>query len=208
MIVPEKFTVYTIGHSTHSADYFISLLQTHGINALVDVRSQPFSRYNPQFNKDALSSELKKSGIAYVFIGKELGARSDDPACYVDGHVQYDRLSQTSLFRTGIERVLEGAKRYRIALMCAEKEPLDCHRTVLVARSLEREGVTIQHILADGQLEDQKDTMSRLLDIVGLPQEDMFHSHAQLVDDACRLRENKNAYVDEAHSEISERVEA
>jgi uncharacterized protein (DUF488 family) len=191
-------TVYTVGHSTHAVEKFLDLLERNGVTAIADVRSSPFSRHNPQFNKDTLSAELKKRGIAYVFVGKELGARSDDPACYQGGKVRYDRLAQTSIFKAGLDRVLSGAQNYRIALMCAEKEPLDCHRTLLVSRALEQLGVSIVHILSDGNTEAQPKTMSRLLDLVGLPQEDMFRSHDELVATACELREKKIAYVDEA----------
>lgn len=190
--------IYTVGHSTHTIEKFLAVLETNEITAIADVRSRPFSRYNPQFNKDALATALKAAGIAYVFVGKELGARSDDPTCYENGQVQYDRLARTSLFRSGIERVLKGASQYRLAVMCAEKEPLDCHRTLLVARALEREGVQIRHILADGRFEDQDQTMSRLLEIVNLPQVDMFRTRDQLVDEACRLQERKIAYIDDA----------
>jgi uncharacterized protein (DUF488 family) len=194
-------TVYTVGHSTHAVEQFLDLLERNGVMAIADVRSSPFSRHNPQFNKDTLSVELKKRGIAYVFVGKELGARSDDPACYEGGRVRYDRLAQTSIFKAGLDRVLSGAQKYRIALMCAEKEPLDCHRTLLVSRALEKLGVSIVHILSDGSTEAQPKTMSRLLDLVGLPHEDMFRSHDELVATACELREQKIAYVDEALAE-------
>ena len=191
-----KTAVYTVGHSTHTMEKFLELLRKNGITAIADVRSRPFSRYNPQFNKEMLAPALKGAGIAYVFVGKELGARSEDPACYEHGQVRYDRLSETHLFRLGIERVLKGARQYRVSLMCAEKEPLECHRTLLVSRALEREGASIFHILADGTVEDQSETMSRLLDLVDLPQEDMFRSRAELVSQACQLQERKVAYVD------------
>lgn len=196
-----SITVYTVGHSTHTIEKFLDLLERNGVTALADVRSSPFSRHNPQFNKDVLSAELKKRGIAYVFVGKELGARSDDLSCYEGGKVRYGRLAKTSIFKAGIERVLAGAQKYRIALMCAEKEPLDCHRTLLVSRALEQRGASIVHILADGSTEAQTQTMSRLLDLVGLPQVDMFRSRDELVAMACELREEKIAYVDEALAE-------
>ncbi|MCP9456721.1 MAG: DUF488 domain-containing protein [Nitrospira sp.] len=193
--------IYTIGHSTHTIEKFLDLLERNKVTAIADVRSRPYSRHNPQFNKDALSAELKKRGIVYVFVGKELGARSDDPSCYEGGQVRYARLAKTSVFKAGIERVLSGAQKYRIALMCAEKEPLDCHRTLLVSPALERHGVSIVHILSDGSTEAHPQTMARLLDLVGLPQVDMFRSHDELVATACNLREQKIAYVDEALAE-------
>ncbi|WP_338030960.1 DUF488 domain-containing protein [Dyella kyungheensis] len=194
-------TVLTVGHSNHPIERFIALLKRSSVTAIADVRSSPFSRHNPQFNKELLSAELARAGIVYVFMGKELGARSNDPSCYEDGRVQYSRLAKTSLFKSGIDRVVVGAKKYRIALMCAEKEPLDCHRTLLVSRALEAQSVSIVHILSNGGLEAQDATTSRLLDMVGLPQEDMFRTRTQLLDEAYKLREQKVAYVDASLAE-------
>ena len=191
-------TIFTIGHSIHPIERFLDLLEMNGITAVADVRSSPFSRHNPQFNKDMLPQDLKQRDIAYVFVGKELGARSDDSSCYERGKIRYGRLADTSIFKAGIERVLSGARKYRVALMCAEKEPLDCHRTLLVSRALEQRGVSILHILADGSTEPHPRTMCRLLDLTGLPQVDMFCSHDQLIERACEMREEKIAHVDES----------
>jgi uncharacterized protein (DUF488 family) len=187
--------IYTVGHSNHPIEKFTGLLTVNGITAIADVRSQPFSRRNPQFNKDRLAAALAQHGIAYVFLGKELGARSEDPSCYEDGKVQYPRLAETPDFKKGIERVLAGAQKYRLALMCAEKEPLDCHRTLLVSRALDKLGIEIAHILADSSVEPQQKTMSRLVDLVGLSKEDMFQERSELIAQACALREQRIAYV-------------
>jgi uncharacterized protein (DUF488 family) len=197
-----SIVIYTVGHSTHTIEKFYGLLEQNGVTAIADVRSKPFSRHNRQFNKSALQTELKKRGVAYVFVGKELGARSDDPSCYEGGKVRYDRLANTLNFKAGIERVLRGAQRYRIALMCAEKEPLNCHRTLLVSRALETRGASIVHVLEDGRTEAQSQTMSRLLDMLELPQVDMFRSREELVAKACAIREEKIAYVDETFVEL------
>jgi hypothetical protein len=112
-------SVFTIGHSNHPIDAFITLLRQHGITALADVRSAPYSRFQPQFNKDALDRSLKAEGIKYVFLGKELGARSEDRSCYQNGRVRYPLLAETALFRNGLERVMTGAQNFKIAIMCA-----------------------------------------------------------------------------------------
>ena len=189
--------IFTIGHSNHSINRFVELLRLHGVTAVADVRSAPFSRYNPQFNRDALAESLHDGGIAYVFLGQSLGARSDDPAVYENGRVRYRKLAATPLFHSGIERVKQGARKHRIALMCAEKDPLHCHRTLLVSRALEHDGVAVSHILADGGIETQHAAMRRLLGEVGASAHDMFDSEDALIEKACMKREEDVAYQDE-----------
>jgi uncharacterized protein (DUF488 family) len=137
---------------------------------------------NPQFNREPLKQALQAEDIKYVFLGKELGARSEDKNCYRNGQVQYDLLAQTDLFKQGIERVKAGARSYRVALMCAEKEPLECHRTILVSRKLFEEGFLIEHILGDGKLEGHEHAMERLISKFKIPEGDMFRSHNALVE--------------------------
>jgi uncharacterized protein (DUF488 family) len=195
-------TVFTIGHSTHPQERFIALLRQHGITALCDVRSKPYSRMNPQFNREELEEALPAHGIAYRFLGKELGARSDDPHCYDRGKVQYGRLAETDLFKHGLKRVLRGMKDgFQVALMCAEKEPLECHRTILVARHLASLGVAVAHIHADGRLENHDSALSRLARLLNLPEDDMFHSREELLDDAYRRQEERIAYETAEHGD-------
>jgi uncharacterized protein (DUF488 family) len=189
-----QHTVFTIGHSTHRQERFIDLLVKHGITALCDVRSKPYSRVNPQFNREELKQALKERCIAYVFLGKELGARSEDPTCYENGKVQYDRLAHTELFQRGIQRVQEGIQKYTIALMCAEKEPLECHRTILVARHLTALGIDIQHIHATGRVESHQDALNPLAVMLNLPQGDMFNPKQDTYEDAYRQQEQRIAY--------------
>ncbi len=191
-----KIEVLTIGHSTHAFQRFADLLSAHGVTAIADVRSAPYSRYQPEFNRELLHRSLADTGIAYVFLGTELGARPNDPSLYEDGRVQFDRVAATERFHDGLDRVLQGATRYRLALMCAEKEPLDCHRTLLVGRELEARGVLISHILVDGQLEPSLVAMSRLLRLFKLPEEDLFRTRDDLVAEACRQQSKRIAYVD------------
>lgn len=186
--------VFTVGHSTLSRERLIALLTAHGVTAVADVRSRPYSRFNDQFNQDALRSALKQAGLAYVFLGRELGGRPDDPQCYLDGKVQYDRLASTPLFRQGLARLTEGALSHRIALLCAEKDPLNCHRAILVCRHLAAQGITAQHILPDGQLESHEDALSRLLNELGLSDHDLFRDRAQLVAEAYARRGAEIAY--------------
>lgn len=186
--------IFTVGHSTHTIDRFIDLLLRHKIEVVADVRSSPFSKFNPQFNRQELQDSLKGSGIRYVFLGRELGARSDDLACYVADKVQYDRLAKTSLFQSGLDRVVEGTNDYRIALMCAEKDPLDCHRTILVARELLRRGLSITHILENGVSESHPDSINRLVNSLGMSLDDMFKSQQEIVDDAYAMQANRIAY--------------
>ncbi len=147
-------------------------------------------------DREALEQSLIAHGIKYVFLGRELGARSNDRTCYENGRVQYRRLARTDLFRSGINRVIRGANDYRIALMCAEKEPLECHRTLLVSLALTELGIVVQHILADGRLESQEATMGRLVDVVGLPNHDLFRSRDELIAEALVRQEERVAYVD------------
>ena len=193
---PSPPGILTVGHSNHPWDVFVGLLQCHAVTMLVDVRSVPYSRFNPQFNRNRLERELAPCGVQYVFLGRELGARSDDPACYDEtGRVQYARLARKPAFRRGVDRVIQEAERNRIALMCAEKEPLSCHRTILVAQALERRKVEIQHILADGTLEPHDHAMQRLIDGLKLPTADLFRSRHALVAEALTRRAARIGYV-------------
>ncbi|MHC5536873.1 DUF488 domain-containing protein [Singulisphaera rosea] len=187
-------TVFTIGHSNHRMEQFAALLEMHGVTALCDVRSKPYSQFNPQFNRESLKKSLREHGISYVFLGKELGARSEDHACYEHGKVQYDRLAKTELFRAGLERVRKGSETYRLALMCAEKEPLECHRTILVSKSLEELGFDVQHIHADGRIESHSKVLSRLIRLLKLSADDMFSTRELAVSDAYRIQADRIAY--------------
>ena len=162
-------TVLTIGHSTHSVEAFVALLDRHCVSAVADVRSVPYSRFNPDFNREPLARSLAAHRTVYVFLGRELGGRPDDPSCYDGGRISYERVGATRWFRLGLDRVVRGAARRRIALMCAERDPLACHRTPLVAPALEARGISVGHILADGGLETHAGAMGRLLVMHGLP---------------------------------------
>jgi uncharacterized protein (DUF488 family) len=174
-------TIHTIGHSNGTAGRLLSLLQQHGITAVADVRSQPYSRFNPQFNREELAAALKASGLEYIFLGHELGARSSNSACYRDGRAQYSLIAKTPLFEKGIERLLAGMENGRVAILCAEKEPLVCHRTILIGRCLHEKGVDVQHILEDGSVEAHDAALLRLLALHGMQETHLFHTRDELL---------------------------
>lgn len=187
--------IYTIGHSNHPIEHFLSLLQRHGIALLADVRSTPYSRFNPQFRRDELAAALRGNGVQYLFLGQELGARSKDRACYDDaGRVSYRKLAETELFRRGIERLLAASPTHTTAIMCAEKDPLDCHRTILVARALGSRGESVSHILANGEIETHPEAMVRLRAKLDLTADDLFGG--DLNERAYEMRGKEIAYVD------------
>ena len=191
--------VFTVGHSNHPAETFVNLLVRHGVDEVIDVRSAPYSRYAPQFNHEELQRLLEDIGIGYAYLGGELGGRPSDRACYdADGRVQYDRVAATDTFDDALRQVARVAEESRIALLCTEKEPLECHRTLLVARALVDRGIGIAHILADGGLEDHTDAMLRLVEIHKLPPNgDMFRSPADVIEEALTRQARKFAYVGE-----------
>jgi uncharacterized protein (DUF488 family) len=175
---------------------FVLLLRQHEVDVLADVRSAPYSRFSPQFNRKSLEQDLPAHGIRYVFFGRELGGRPDDPSCYEAGRVRYQHVAATESFRSGIERVLREADGCHVALMCAEREPLECHRTLLVSPALIERGVRVAHILGDGRVEAHEAAMERLLDIVGLPHQDLFRTRDELVTEALRRQEERVGYVE------------
>ena len=154
--------IYTIGHSNHSAERFIELLRQHDIAALADVRSMPFSRFNPQFNRERLAAALRDAGVEYIFLGQELGARPKEREYYDGDRVSYAKLAQSERFRNGLERVVTGSREHRIAMMCAERDPSHCHRALLISPELEQAGEHVSHILADGSLEAHTQLMQRV----------------------------------------------
>jgi uncharacterized protein (DUF488 family) len=186
--------LYTIGHSTHSTEKFVELLTQHSITAVCDVRSHPYSKFNPQFNRESLQKELKEYAITYVFLGEELGARSSDPNCYINGRVQYHALAQSDLFQQGLTRLRKGMETYRIALMCAEKDPITCHRTILICRQLRADNIDIKHILEDGSIENNARSEERLLQVLKLPPGDLFTTVEEYIERAYDLQGEKIAY--------------
>jgi uncharacterized protein (DUF488 family) len=186
--------LFTIGYSPHTLDSFLRLLKKYQITALADVRSSPYSQYKPEFNKESLSAFLKANNIAYVFLGDQCGARVKDLSCYVNGKVDYKLVAKSQNFNKGLERIKTGMEKYRIVLMCAEKDPITCHRTILICRSLFALNINIKHILANGEVEDHKSFEYRLMNLFKLNQQDFFRSEQQRLDDAYARQGEEIAY--------------
>ncbi len=195
--------LFTIGHSVHTMDKFIELLKKHHINALCDVRSSPYSRFTPQFNRESLKEEISKHRIHYIYLGAELGPRSSDTSCYENGKVIYKRLAEKEIFQQGLGRLRKGIETYRIALMCAEKDPLTCHRMLLVCRNLREHNMIIRHILEDGSLEDNRDTEKRLMKMLKIDPADLFSTEEEQIQRAYDLQADKVAYTLEEKQETS-----
>ncbi len=171
-------TLFTIGHSNRPLEDFIALLEEHRVTALCDVRSVPYSRRHPQFNREPLREALQSRGIEYLFFGDELGARAKDRSCYVNGKAVYQKIAATALFKDGLERIRLNMQKGPVpALMCAEKDPMTCHRAILVCRYLRGEGFEIRHIIGRGTTETQTDLEKRLVAHLKL-QPDLFQDAA------------------------------
>ncbi len=186
--------LFTIGHSTHETEHLLKQLTKHHVTAVGDVRSYPYSRRVSQFNRENLAEALDRDGIEYVFLGEELGGRSADSECYVDDQVSYGRVAKNARFLDGIQRVLKGLQQYSIALLCAEKDPLFCHRAILVCRQLANHDVPIAHILGNGSIETQKELERRLLRICHLEKPSMFSTHEELLERAYDVQGKRIAY--------------
>ena len=185
--------LFTIGHSTQTWDQFLALLLQHRIEAIGDVRSSPYSARFPHFTRELMDRALRAANIRYVFLGDELGARRTERECYIDGVARYDRIARTAAFSAGLDRVRKGVANFRLALMCAEKDPLECHRTILVCRQFRRD-LTIQHILSDGRLESHADAEARLLAEEKVPDDDLYTPREDLIAQAYDRRGGKIAY--------------
>src|SRR5262245_51962013 len=161
--------IYSIGHSNHGWPEFLALLRAAGISAIADVRTRPYSGRQPHFNRPELERALAEQDIAYVFLGHQLGGRPEDEALYdADGRVNYERLRQTKPFHEGLRRLQEGLENYRIALLCSEEDPLDCHRGLMIAPALLELGLFASHIRGDGKIESQHEMEDRLFAETGV----------------------------------------
>ena len=189
-----KTHLYSIGHSTHSIGHFLNLLQQHGIQAVADVRSVPYSRHNPQFSREDLVRSLKDHGIGYFFLGNELGARRNEPECYQNHKVNYDQVARTTVFHEGLRRLVQSSSKMNVAMLCAEKDPLTCHRTILIARNIRDLIGPVRHILCDGSIETNDQAEERLLKEQGIQRPDLFATREQRIAEAYQRRAENIAY--------------
>lgn len=166
--------LFTIGHSNLTAEQFLANLHKHAVQVVADVRSSPHSGRMPWFGADLLKPELKRYGIKYGFLGAELGARRDEASCYCGPEASYELIARLPVFRAGLDRVRKGRSDYKVALMCAEGDPLTCHRTILVCRHLRNDGFPIQHILPNAELENHAAAEERLLTLCRRNEDDLF----------------------------------
>jgi len=160
-----KNILFSIGHSSHTIDEFTCLLKRYGIEAVADVRSSPYSKYAPQFNKDVVENVLRNASIDYMFLGRELGARRSEEGCYIEGQAKYKIIAHLPVFRAGLKRLLERVRTYTVTLMCSERDPIICHRTILVCREIIKmsPSLKITHILGEGTTETHEHLQERLV---------------------------------------------
>jgi uncharacterized protein (DUF488 family) len=189
-----SFDLCSIGHSNIAFERFVAMLQAAEVSAIADVRSTPASRFCPWFSGKPLAAGLARYGIGYESFGSALGGRPRDPRLFSDGIADYEAMAGQPEFQTGIAGLSTAAARCRICIMCAEREPLDCHRCLLVARALADRGLTIGHILHDGTIEPHRSTERRLLALSG-EGEDLFATgHDRRLAAAYRRRARAVAY--------------
>lgn len=188
--------LFTIGYATKPLPEFIAQLQRYQISAVADVRSVPYSKVFADYHQERIQAALQRQGIRYVYLGDELGPRSPNPEHYCEsGQVQFDRLMQSAPFLEGVERLRNGLhKGFNIALMCAEKDPAECHRSLLIACYLQSQpGWQISHIRHDGSLESHVELEQRLQQLHGLGK-DLFASADEQRQQAYRLQWQKTSY--------------
>ena len=172
---PTNLRVLTIGHSDHALEHFLTLLRVYSVDVVADTRSYPYSNFAPQYDQEPLRTAVQGAGLQYVHLGKELGGRPDGEEFYdAKGHVLYDKVAATEIFKAGIARIEQGIRKYNVALLCSEENPAGCHRRLLVGRVLTDAGIEVEHIRGDGRLQPESE-LAQELDAKH-PQLDLFAS--------------------------------
>jgi hypothetical protein len=193
--MPSDTWLYTVGHSNHDLPRLLGLLRSNGVTAVADVRSSPYSRRLPQFNRPELEAALRREGMAYVFLGDQLGGRPRDPALYdADGRADYEKMRATANFQSGLDRLLRARDEYTVALLCGEADPLDCHRGLMITPALVERGILPGHIRKDGSVESQGEFEARLLSVARVGAEIDYGLFALVVGEAKREEARREAY--------------
>lgn len=201
-------TIFSVGHSTHTYERFLAILRTAGATAIADVRTAPYSRRFPHFNRANLKQELKLDGVVYSYLGDELGGRPSQSNFYCDGVADYEKMAASDDFHKGLDRLLMGARKYNVAMLCSESNPLDCHRCLLVGRALKLRGVGVKHILSNGTLLTQNEIESRLLKMSNIQANDMFMSQTEKLTAAYQQRARRVAFAKPASSDPTNPIAA
>jgi uncharacterized protein (DUF488 family) len=195
--------LFSIGHSNLEFERFVELLRSAGVLAIVDVRSQPFSKWLPWTNRPHLQQALEDHEIHYHFMGDLLGGRPQSPEVYdSDGRVNYERVKATAAFQRGLDRLGQALEEFRLAMLCSEEDPIDCHRGLLIAPAMKDRGIASMHIRGDGSLESQADFEARLIDATGVGAGllDLFaaslstEDRQQILTDAYRVQSQRKAF--------------
>lgn len=194
--------LFSVGHSNHSFEDFTPLLMRHGVTMLVDVRSSPFSRYATDFNRDALENNLARVGIAYTFLGDQLGGRPTGTSCYTGGKVDYRLVARTPAFKEGMAQLTNLAESHVCAVMCSEKDPLNCHRFALVCREVVRAGLDCWHIMSDGKAESHAMVVERMMSQLNVDMP-LFPADDTAVDLAYQKLGRKIAYGSEQDDDVA-----
>jgi len=198
-----KDSIYSIGYATHTIESFINTLKKFNITAIADVRSLPYSKFKPEFNRENLKQALINNGIEYVFLGNNIGARIEAPECYKNKKADYHLISKHPLFQKGVCRILKGMKKYSIAIMCAEKDPINCHRTILICKHLKNDNIKIIHIIDSNTTENHTETELRLMKLYQLDQPDLFINDSERLEEAYNRQWGKIAYVAETKADYT-----
>jgi len=202
-VAEKSLEILTIGHSSQPYESFLEKLVAAGVTAVADVRSSPFSRQFPQFSRDTLRADLRADGIEYVYLGAELGGRPAAPDLYTAGVADYEKMAQTKNFTRGLDRAVQGAAKFKLALMCSEQDPLDCHRCLLVGRALAARGVAVRHILPDNATVTQDEIEAELFKKSKLTADDLFEPRESRLAAAYRQRAIRVAYEEAADTPLA-----
>jgi hypothetical protein len=178
-------------------DEFVITLHKNRISAIADVRSSPYSKFKPEFNKNNFRDKLKEHNIEYVFIGDHCGARIDSPDCYTEGQANFSLIAKNSKFLDGLSRIKKGLLQYSIALLCAEKDPIKCHRMILICRQLKSTNIDISHIIEPDLIESNAECEERLMKLHGLDQPELFRKRTEQLEDAYDRQSEKIAFKKE-----------